>query len=139
MTPADESAGADRAAIILVVDDEVLVRMVIAEYLRHCGYRVIEAANGEEALLVLQQSDIAVEIVLSAVQTPGATNGFGLSQWTRQHRPDVDVILVGSAQQAANTAADLCEIGPALKKPYEAQLVVDRIRQLLAERSRRQK
>ena len=38
---------------VLVIDDEVIARMVISEYLRHCGYRVIEAANSDEALAVL--------------------------------------------------------------------------------------
>jgi hypothetical protein len=38
---------------VLVVDDEVVARMVISEYSRHCGYRVIEAANSDEALAVL--------------------------------------------------------------------------------------
>jgi CheY-like chemotaxis protein len=40
---------------VLVVDDEVIARMVISEYLRDCGYKVIKAANAAEALEVLQQ------------------------------------------------------------------------------------
>ena len=45
---------------ILFVEDEVLVRMPIAQYLRDCGYRVIEAANAEEAMTVLMQKETAV-------------------------------------------------------------------------------
>jgi CheY-like chemotaxis protein len=119
---------------ILVVEDEVLVRMVICDYLRDCGYRVIEAAGADEAMLVLQQDDPAIDAVLSDVEMPGAMDGFALAQWIRRHRPGLDVILVGNPQRAAQAAADLCERGPTLAKPYEPRAVVDRIRRLLAER-----
>ncbi len=48
----------DDIETILVVDDEVLIRMPIAEYLRDCGYRVVEAANGDEAIAVLTAIDL---------------------------------------------------------------------------------
>jgi CheY-like chemotaxis protein len=41
---------------VLVVEDEILVRTAIAEYLRHCGYRVVEAASADEAMTVLQET-----------------------------------------------------------------------------------
>ena len=112
---------------VLVVEDEVLIRMVISEYLRHCGYKVIEAADADEAIAVLQQSDLTIDVVLSDVAMPGSMDGFGLAQWIRQHRQGLDVILVGTPARAAQAAADLCESGPTLAKPYEPQLVVDRI------------
>lgn len=128
-------AGSSTSDTVLVVDAEVLVRIVICDYLRQCGYKVIEAANGDEALLVLQQADLAVDVILSETQMPGAVDGFGLAQWARANRPGLDVILVGSPARAANAAAELCESGPMLAKPYDPQLVVDRIRRLLAARS----
>jgi DNA-binding response OmpR family regulator len=122
---------------ILVVEDEILIRMLIAGYLRDCGFKVIEAANGDEAFVVLQQADVAIDIVLSDVDLPGTLDGFGLAQWIRQNRPGMDVILAGSPARAVNAAADLCESGPTLSKPYEPQIVLDEIRRLLAARARR--
>jgi DNA-binding response OmpR family regulator len=127
----------DRPGTILVVEDEVLVRMVICEYLRDCGYRVIEAADADEAMLVLQQDDLAIDAVLSDVEMPGSMDGFGLARWIRLHRTGLDVILVGNPRRAAQAAADLCEQGPTLAKPYEPQAVVARIQRLLAERPSR--
>ena len=121
-------------ATILVVDDEVLVRTAIAEYLRDCGYRVIEAAHAEEAVTVLQDAELSVDIVLSAVEIRGAMDGFGLSRWVREHRPDVQLVLAGTPQRAASSAADLCDRGPMLARPYEPQLVSDRIKRMLAGR-----
>jgi CheY-like chemotaxis protein len=46
----------NRQETTLFVEDEVLVRMPIAQYLRDCGYRVIEAANADEAMTVLMQA-----------------------------------------------------------------------------------
>jgi CheY-like chemotaxis protein len=45
---------------VLFVDHEVLIRIVVCEYLRQCGFRVIEAANTEEAIIVLSEPDLTV-------------------------------------------------------------------------------
>ena len=120
---------------VLVIDDEVIARMVISEYLRHCGYRVIEAAHSDEALVVLQHAEISVDVVLCGMDQVGAAGGFALAQWVRQHKSETDIILAGSHASAATAAGELCESGPNLVKPYEPQVVVDRIKKLLALRS----
>lgn len=117
---------------ILVVDDEVIIRTAISEYLRDCGYKVIEAASVDEAVLVLKQAEITVHIVLSDVEMPGARDGFALAQWVREHRPTLQVILAGSAARATKAAGDLCNSGPMLAKPYDPQIVLDQIKRLLA-------
>jgi DNA-binding response OmpR family regulator len=118
---------------VLVVEDEVLLRLSIAAYLRDCGYRVIEAADADEAVLVLKQPDVDIDVLFTDIEMPGAMDGFGLAQWTRANRPGLDVILAGTAPRAVNAAANLCEDGP-MPKPYESHLVLDRIRRLLAAR-----
>ena len=131
------SAAAAIAETVLVVEDDILIRMVISQYLRECGYRVIEAVSADEAILVLQKPELKIDVMLSDVETPGSMDGFGLSQWVRKHRQGLDIVLVGNPERAADAAADLCESGPMLAKPYEPQLVVDRIRRLSAERNSR--
>ncbi|HEY8564412.1 MAG TPA: response regulator [Beijerinckiaceae bacterium] len=121
------------AHTILVVDDEVLVRLVIAEYLRACGYTVHEAANADEAIAVVDSSDVVIDLVLADVQMPsGSLDGFGLARWVRKHHPEVKVILTSGAARSAEIAGDLCEHGPLLAKPYEPSAALDRIKQLLA-------
>ena len=134
-TSNDQSAGAALQQTVLVVDGEVLVRMVIAAYLRDCGYRVIEAAGADEARLVIEHDEEgAVSVVLAAVEMPGEGDGFALAQWIRRRRPGCEVILAGTPARAADAAGDICEQGPTLGKPYEPQQVLDRIRRLLARR-----
>jgi len=138
MSPSDPRAESPAITeTILVVEDEVLVRMVISEYLRDCGYKVIEAANADEAVLVLQQLELSIDVVFTDVEMPGSMDGFGLSQWVRANRQGIDVVLVGNPARATEAAADLCESGPRLSKPYEPHVVLDRIRRLLAARAAR--
>src|SRR3954471_22630070 len=124
------------ADVILVVDDEVLVRMAIAAYLRDCGYKVIEAASADEAVAVLQHRDTHVDIVLSDIEMPGSMDGFGLSRWTRAERPDLHVVLAGTVPKAVDVAAALCD-SSAVPKPYDPQLVHQRIRRLLSGRRKK--
>jgi CheY-like chemotaxis protein len=117
---------------VLVVDSEIVVRTTLSEYLRSCGYRVIEAASGEEALAVLKDSDLAVDMTLSEVELRGEIDGFQLAAWIRNRRPQIGVILAGTPARAAKAAGDLCETGPLMSKPYDPQLVVDRIKRLMS-------
>jgi CheY-like chemotaxis protein len=127
------SESAATAGTVLVVEDEVLLRLVIAQYLRDCGYRVIEAADADEAMLVLGQPELALDVLFSDIDMPGSMDGFALAQWTRSKRPGVEVMLTGSVPRAVNAATNLCEEGT-MPKPYEPQSVHDRIRRLLAAR-----
>jgi CheY-like chemotaxis protein len=119
---------------VLVVDSEIIVRMTLGEYLRSCGYRVIEAASGEEALKVLKDSDLPIDMALTEVELRGEIDGFQLAAWIRNRRPQIGVILAGTPKRAAKAAGDLCEDGPMMSKPYDPQLVVDRIKRLLSVR-----
>jgi CheY-like chemotaxis protein len=112
--------------------------MVISDYLRACGYKVIEATSADEAMIILHHAEIDVDVVFSDVEMPGSMDGFQLSKWLRANRPGVDVILTGSVPRAADAAADLCESGP-LPKPYQPQTAVDHIKQLMALRSARKR
>jgi response regulator RpfG family c-di-GMP phosphodiesterase len=121
---------------ILIVDGEIVARHAIADYLRHCGYSVIEAANIEEAFLALGEPTLTIDVVLCEVTAVGPQKCFELANWVRAYRPELEVRLVGGVETAAETAAQLCEVGPHLKRPYEPSAVVDYIKQLRASRTR---
>lgn len=122
---------------IMVVDADVLVRHAIADYLRSCGYGVIEAASSDEAVAVLSHSETALSAMLCDVQIGGTMGGFELARHARTARPGLKVVLAGSIEASANSAADLCEHGPHLARPYDPQGVVDYIKRLLAKTDRK--
>lgn len=115
---------------VLIVDGDVITRTVIAEYLRHCGYRVLEAGTGAEAMQALQHAEFSIDIVLSDVELPGEISGFALARWVRESMPQVNILLSGAAERIADTAGDLCEEGPYLAKPYDHRLILDHIKRL---------
>ena len=110
-----------------------MVRMPIAQYLRDCGYKVIEAVNADEAMTVLMHKETVVDIVFSDIEMPGAIDGFGLAKWIREYRAGLDVLLAGTVSRAVENAKELCEEGP-VPKPYDAQIVHNHIKRLLAVR-----
>jgi DNA-binding LytR/AlgR family response regulator len=78
----------------------------------------------------------AVDVVFSDVQMPGPMDGFGLARWIRQHHPGLRVLLTSGYAGAARRAAELCDDGRLLTKPYGQDEVVRRI-QLLFQRAAR--
>jgi DNA-binding NtrC family response regulator len=127
-TVSDAPSAAPRT--VLVVEDEVLIRLAVSDYLRECGYQVIEASNADEAVRVLS-ADIKVDVVFSDVNMPGSIDGFGLAQWVRRERAHVKVILASGAARSAQAAGGLCEKGPFLRKPYAHAELERQIRALL--------
>jgi DNA-binding NtrC family response regulator len=117
---------------VMVVDPDVLVRMTISDFLRDCGYRVIEGVKAEDVWTVIA-SKIALDVVFAEVQLSAERTGFELAKELRQTQPGIDVILTSGIADAAEKSSDLCEQGP-IKKPYHPQQVVDRIHLLLERR-----
>lgn len=121
-----------RSPTVLVVDDQVLIRMGIAEFLRSCSFRVVEAGSAEEAIRILQ-NDEPIHVVFTDVCMAGSLDGFGLAQWVRRERPGVKVILASGVTRTVQAAGDLCDDAPFLAKPYDPRQVERYIRLLLAQ------
>jgi CheY-like chemotaxis protein len=119
---------------ILIVDGDIISRHVIADYLRRCEYAVVEAANTDEALAALGEPTLSIDVILCDVSALGSRSGFELASWVRCNRPELEVRLAGGVEMAAQTAAELCESGPHLERPYEPTAVVDYIKRLRASR-----
>lgn len=124
--------GPQRPSTILVVEDEILVRMPVADYLRDCGYRVLEASTAAEAQAVFNTKE-PIEIVISDVNMPGDMNGFALAKWIRQEHPGVRVILTSGINNMAKNAEDVCGDSPFLEKPYSYENLATHIRRLLSQ------
>jgi CheY-like chemotaxis protein len=84
---------------VLIVEDELLIRLDLADQLRTAGLTVVEASTGDEALTVLKAND-TVDLVVSDIRMPGATDGMELAAWLRrgkaqdQHRARLGTLPV---------------------------------------------
>ena len=118
---------------LLVIDDDILARYQICAYLRECEFKVIEAVNAEEAL-TLTEPALKVDAVMSDVDLSGSIDGFALAQWMRREKPGLPIILTATPARAAQAAAAY-EVGPLLAKPYDPQILLDRIRRNLSQKT----
>ena len=84
------------------------MRIPIAQYLRDCGYKVIEAVSADEAMTVLLHREIVVDVVFSDIEMPGSVDGFGLAKWIREHRPGLDVVLAGTLPRTVECTFAAC-------------------------------
>jgi CheY-like chemotaxis protein len=123
----------DPGATVLVVDDDVLIRIALAEYLRECGFRVIEASGGLEARTVLQHGP-EIHVMLADARLAGDDNGFALTQWARRHRPGLQVVLSAGLTRKSEAAAHLCSRN---KTPPPASHLRERIQAMTARHGRR--
>jgi CheY-like chemotaxis protein len=108
------------AAYVLVVEDEVLVRALIAGELRSAGCAVVEATHADAALDYILAGG-KVDLVFSDIQMPGSLDGLQLAERIRNDYPAIPIILTsgnGDLKKSVTT-------GPFVSKPYDvAQIVV---------------
>jgi len=120
---------------ILIVEADILVRHPLAEFLRECGYRVLEAVDAGEARTVLDDDATPIDVMLVDVGD-GAGANFELTRWVRANRPGTRLLLAGTIATATREAGELCAERPEIAKPYDHRQVHDQIRRLLAARDR---
>lgn len=126
---ASNSSNYEPQRTILVVEDEVLIRVHVADYLRDAGFDVIEAPDGVRALEILR-TDTRIDLVFTDVTLPGELDGFALAEWVRQHKPGLPLILTsGKVSEATPASRDV----PFFAKPCDYADVAARIRSLLAD------
>ncbi|WP_244627141.1 response regulator [Microvirga tunisiensis] len=87
--------------VILLVEDEPLVRLVVADILMDAQFRVIEAADAEEALRVLK-AEVDVDVVLSDVEMPPGMNGYDLARRIHENWPSMGILVASGRGVAAS-------------------------------------
>jgi DNA-binding NtrC family response regulator len=113
---------------ILIVEDHFETRWTAAEYMRHRGYKVIEAVNATEALS-LAASGVSIDAVFSDVYLGNGDSGYDLAQWFAKHRSLIPVLLTSGADQGCALATD--ELRRFVRKPYDLRQVEQLLRSML--------
>ena len=106
------------ARIVLVVEDEAIIRMMLIDSLEDAGFRVVEAEDADAAIAHLK-SDPNIDAVITDVRMPGSMDGIGLARWMRTERPTTPIIITSGFA----TPPDIASINPAISlivpKPYQ--------------------
>ena len=77
--------------VVLVVEDEVLIRMNTVEIIKDAGFDVLEAANADEAIVLLE-ARLDIQVVFTDIDMPGSMNGIKLAQAVRGRWPPIKII-----------------------------------------------
>jgi DNA-binding NtrC family response regulator len=125
---------ASQKPVLLLVEDEVLIRFDLADYLRECGFMVLEAASVDEAEAFFT-AGIAIDAVFSDIRLLGPRDGVELALWIGSHFPEVPVVLTSGVHRALGAAkARGAHIVDFIDKPYDPVAVAQRMRELVARR-----
>jgi len=112
---------------VLVVEDNALVRVIIADFLESAGFMVIQAVDGAAALLVLA-SGADFHVLFTDVQMPGPIDGVGVAMRVRTQRPDMPIVVTSGH----GTPELLPSGGRFVAKPYDNRKVVTLLREMVA-------
>lgn len=116
----------ERRKRILIVEDNIALRFTLAEWLRSLKYTVFEATSADEAIVLLE-SPLEVDLVVTDVQMPGKKDGIELLRYIQNSLPAVKVIVVsGDVHEVLKG-----EKVPFLKKPYDLEEMASNIAKLL--------
>ena|SRR5579863_6109108 len=115
--------------VILVVEDEAIIRMAAVDMLEQAGFAVVEAPDADSAICILELRN-DVRAVFTDINMPGSLDGLRLAHAIRGRWPPIHLILT-SGRLAANDE-DLPSDGRFVRKPYRAEDLVATIREVLA-------
>jgi len=113
---------------ILIVEDEAIIRMGTVHMLEDAGHRVVEAANADAAIEILEaRKDIRV--VLTDIKMPGALCGLRLAKVIRDRWPSIHLIVASGLSAPAER--QIPKNGRFIRKPYTAQHILEALADLL--------
>ncbi len=129
-TPA-ATAAATRGEVILVVEDEALVREMVAEVLRDLGYEVLEAHDGLSGLDQLRVRERRIDLLITDVGLPGL-NGRQVAEAASAERPDMKILFMTGYAEKVSASQPFASPGmEILTKPFEVDDMARRVRALL--------
>jgi CheY-like chemotaxis protein len=115
--------------VVLVVDDEAMLRFLATDVLEENGFQVLEAEDARAALKVLANHP-DVRVLFTDVNMPGALDGLDLAREAHARWPDIKLVITSGRPRPADK--DIPDDGRFVAKPYSPDSLVGEIRKALA-------
>jgi CheY-like chemotaxis protein len=115
-------------AVILIVEDDFLIRMGAVDMVQAAGFNVVEAGNADEAILILEDR-FDITVVFTDIQMPGSMDGLKLAEAVRGRWPPIKIMATSGRIKVR--ADDLPEGSCFLSKPYSGQEVARTLNKLI--------
>jgi two-component system, response regulator PdtaR len=113
---------------ILVIEDEPLIRLGVVMMLEDVGHEVVEAANADEGIRMLE-ADSSIRLVLTDIDMPGSMDGLRLAHYVSQRWPPVRIIVISG--KVVPAAEELPPEARFLSKPYQEPALLDVIGEMI--------
>jgi two-component system, response regulator PdtaR len=113
--------------VVLIVEDEFLIRMDAIDMIRSAGFDVVEAENADQALLILEER-FDITVVFTDVHMPGSMDGLKLAAAIRGRWPPIKIVATSGMARVSKD--DLPSGSRFLPKPYSARQIVITLREL---------
>jgi CheY-like chemotaxis protein len=120
---------ATKRPVVLIVEDEFLLRMHAAEMIGNSGFDVIEAGNADEAIAILEARP-DIHVVFTDIQMPGSMDGLKLARFIRGRWPPIKIVATSGFVNVGKD--DLPEGGRFVPKPYRPEHIVATLREMTA-------
>jgi two-component system, response regulator PdtaR len=118
----------DLLPVILIVDDEPILRMLAVEVAEEAGFEVLEAADADEAV-ALWETHPDVALLFTDINMPGSMDGLKLALAVRDRWPSIKILVVSGRVQPQQS--DLPSNSCFLEKPYRAEAMIAELRSLV--------
>jgi signal transduction histidine kinase/CheY-like chemotaxis protein len=123
---------AEASAVVLLVEDEIAVRMIVVEVLSDLGYTVLEADNSQSGLRIVE-SRARIDLLLTDVGLPGGMNGRQLADAAREQRPGLKVLfLTGYAESAAVGNGRIEQGMEVMTKPFDLEMLAAKVQGMIS-------
>jgi CheY-like chemotaxis protein len=122
------TSSAKSRPVVLVVEDEPLLRMLAVEVVEEAGFTAIEARDADEAVVLLE-SRTDITLLFTDINMPGSMDGLKLAHAVRDRWPPIKILVVSGKQQLqfSDLPSNSCFVG----KPYQASALVDELRSMI--------
>jgi CheY-like chemotaxis protein len=117
---------------VLLVEDEPLLREMMAEVLTDAGYEVTATCTGDEAAILIADGQ-GVDVLLTDVSMPGQIDGLGLAALAREVRPGLPVVLISGRPENEVAANRLGGPMAFLSKPYRLEALLDAVGRVMGQ------
>jgi two-component system, response regulator PdtaR len=115
--------------VVLIVEDDLLLRMLAVEVVEEAGFIALEAADADEAVALLE-SRLDISVLFTDVNMPGSMDGLKLAHSVRDRWPPIKILLVSGhvRLQPSELPSNSCFVG----KPYRAAAMVEQLRSIVS-------
>ena len=117
----------DERVRVLLVEDEVFIRIDTAEHLRARGFEVVEAGSADDAVDYVASGE-RIDVLVTDIRMPGSLDGLALAARLRAEQPDLPIVVASGSVTMESAAS---RVGKFISKPYDPSSIAKLIAEML--------